>query len=187
MRALDELHVEGIPTTASFHRWVLDTEEFRTGTHTTRFVEQALSEGRFQPGERPEPAAALRTDAPTLPPVVAADGDRAEPVRLSVEVEGRLVPVLLWGEEVALAPTPPASATGHGAGESETILAPMQGTILQVMVEPGQAISAGDVVCILEAMKMENHIAATHDGTVREVAVSKGDVVQNGAILVTLE
>ena len=62
----------------------------------------------------------------------------------------------------------------------------MQGTILQVLVEPGQTVTAGDVVCILEAMKMENHIAAHRDGTVSEVAVTKGDVVQAGERLVSL-
>jgi biotin carboxyl carrier protein len=54
----------------------------------------------------------------------------------------------------------------------------MQGTILHVMVEPGQAIVAGQVVCILEAMKMENHIQAHREGTVREVLVATGDIVE---------
>jgi acetyl-CoA/propionyl-CoA carboxylase biotin carboxyl carrier protein len=62
----------------------------------------------------------------------------------------------------------------------------MQGTILKVMVEEGQEIRAGDVICILEAMKMENHIAAAHDGRIQQVAVKPGDVVETGQILVTL-
>jgi acetyl-CoA/propionyl-CoA carboxylase biotin carboxyl carrier protein len=63
----------------------------------------------------------------------------------------------------------------------------MQGTILQVVVEEGQEVAAGDTLCILEAMKMENHIVATRDGTVAEVAVSKGDVVETGQALVVIE
>jgi biotin carboxyl carrier protein len=56
-----------------------------------------------------------------------------------------------------------------------------------MMVEEGQEIEAGQVVCILEAMKMENHIAATHDGKVASVAVKAGDVVDTGQVLVGLE
>jgi acetyl-CoA/propionyl-CoA carboxylase biotin carboxyl carrier protein len=63
----------------------------------------------------------------------------------------------------------------------------MQGTILNVLVDEGQEIAAGDVVCVLEAMKMENHIAATLDGTVAEVAVKAGDVVQDGQTLMVIE
>jgi acetyl-CoA/propionyl-CoA carboxylase biotin carboxyl carrier protein len=63
----------------------------------------------------------------------------------------------------------------------------MQGTILQVMVERGQHVAAGDTVCILEAMKMENHIAAHRNGTVTEVVISKGDVVETGQRMVTIE
>ena len=67
------------------------------------------------------------------------------------------------------------------------IAAPMQGTILDVKVLPGQRVAAGDVVAILEAMKMENHIAATVEGTVSEIAVSRGEVVETGQPLVVIE
>ena len=63
----------------------------------------------------------------------------------------------------------------------------MQGTILRVMVEAGQAVEAGQTVCILEAMKMENHITATREGKVAEVAVTTGDVVDMGQPLVFIE
>jgi acetyl-CoA/propionyl-CoA carboxylase biotin carboxyl carrier protein len=63
----------------------------------------------------------------------------------------------------------------------------MQGTILQVMVEEGGTVAAGDTVCILEAMKMENHIAARHGGTVAEVKVKKGDVVDTGQPLAIID
>ena len=97
------------------------------------------------------------------------------------------MPVLLWGVELPHAPRPPASASAGGASEADTITAPMQGTILQVMVHAGDEISQGQVVCILEAMKMENHIAAARDGVIRDVAVANGDVVQSGAVLVSFE
>jgi biotin carboxyl carrier protein len=75
---------------------------------------------------------------------------------------------------------------GHG-GAAGAVVAPMQGTILKVLVEEGQEIGAGEVVCILEAMKMENHIVATQEGTVTGVEVSSGSVVEIGQTLVTVE
>jgi acetyl-CoA/propionyl-CoA carboxylase, biotin carboxylase, biotin carboxyl carrier protein len=106
-----------------------------------------------------------------------------------VEVDGHRVPVSVFGDDIRLPPAPPAASRhGHGgAGTGDVILAPMQGTILQVMVEAGQQVGTGDTVCILEAMKMENHITATREGTVAEVVVSKGDVVDNGQPLVVIE
>ncbi|HEX2032430.1 MAG TPA: biotin carboxylase N-terminal domain-containing protein [Actinomycetota bacterium] len=172
LRALEEFVVEGVPSTIPFHRWVLDTLTFREASHTTRWVEQALADGQFEP---PEAAGAARREA--LP----------EPARVVVELDGRRVPVRVWGDDVPVAPAPPAAAAhaAHG-GAGDTIVAPMQGTILTVMVEEGQEIKAGDVVCILEAMKMENHIAATHDGVVASVAVQAGDPVDTGQVLVSI-
>jgi acetyl-CoA/propionyl-CoA carboxylase biotin carboxyl carrier protein len=63
----------------------------------------------------------------------------------------------------------------------------MQGTILRVLVEPGQETQAGDVVCILEAMKMENAIPATREGTVSDVRIAEGQVVQAGDTLVVID
>ena len=63
----------------------------------------------------------------------------------------------------------------------------MQGTILQVLVEPGQEVDAGQVVVILEAMKMENHIVASRDGVVSELPVQAGQVVETGQTLAVIE
>ena len=168
LRALDEFEVEGIPTTIPFHRWVLDTITFREGSHTTRWVEHALAEGLFEAPPAPE----------------AASAPAAAPGHVVVEVDGRRVPVKVWGEELATAPEPPETVAHAGhAGPAGAVIAPMQGTILKVLVQEGQEIKAGDVVCILEAMKMENHIAATHEGTVEAVEVQAGDVVQGGQTL----
>ena len=80
----------------------------------------------------------------------------------------------------AAAPTPAAG----GAGES--INAPMPGNILKVNVQNGQAVKEGDVLLVLEAMKMENEILAPKSGTVTQVLVSKGSTVDTGAPLVVL-
>jgi acetyl-CoA/propionyl-CoA carboxylase biotin carboxyl carrier protein len=172
LRALEEFEVEGVPTTIPFYRWVLDTLTFREGSHDTKWVERVLEAGQFAP---PDEEAGR------------ADGTGPAPARVLVELDGRRIPVRVWGD-VPSAPSPPRAAgrSAH-AHAADTITAPMQGTILQVLVEEGQEIEAGRVVCILEAMKMENHIAATHDGTVASVAVKAGDVVDTGQVLIGLE
>ena len=84
----------------------------------------------------------------------------------------------------APAPAPAAAPAVTGAGEAVT--APMPGTILKVNVTQGQAVKEGDVLCILEAMKMENEIMAPKNGTVNQVLVSKGSAVDTGAPLVVI-
>ena len=80
----------------------------------------------------------------------------------------------------AAAPAPAAVAAG------EAVTAPMPGTILRVNVTQGQAVKEGDLLCVLEAMKMENEIFAPRAGTLAQVVVSKGSTVDTGAALVVL-
>lgn len=92
---------------------------------------------------------------------------------------------------VAAAPTPapaaaPAAAPAPVAGNGEPITAPMPGNILKVLVSSGSAVKKGDVLLILEAMKMENEICAPNDGTVTSVMVSQGQTVDSGKVLLTL-
>ena len=81
------------------------------------------------------------------------------------------------------APAPKAAP----AGEGETVSAPMPGTILDVKVATGDAVKKGQVLMILEAMKMENEIMAGADGTVTSVSVTKGASVQSGDVLCTIK
>ena len=83
------------------------------------------------------------------------------------------------------APAPAAAPTAAPAGGRE-ITSPMPGTILAVNVTPGQSVKQGDVLVVLEAMKMENEIMADADGTVGSVLVTKGQSVDSGAVLCTL-
>ena len=118
------------------------------------------------------------------------------------EVEVEAGKAMLLDEYEAIAPAPvaaapvaaaPAAAPAAAApaapavtGAGEAVNAPMPGTILKVNVTAGQAVKAGTVLVVLEAMKMENEIMAPKDGTVTQVVVSKGSSVDTGAPLVVI-
>ena len=87
---------------------------------------------------------------------------------------------------VEAAPAAAAPAAPAVTGTGEQVTAPMPGTILKVNVTQGQAVKEGDVLCVLEAMKMENEIMAPRAGTVAQVVTSKGSSVDTGATLVVL-
>ena len=93
-------------------------------------------------------------------------------------------PVAAPAPASAAAPAPAPAAAPVAGGQS--IDAPMPGNIISVNVKPGQAVKKGDVLLILEAMKMENEIMAPVDGTVANVAVNPGQTVQSGQQLLTL-
>ena len=84
------------------------------------------------------------------------------------------------------APAAPKAAAPAGAAGSVTVAAPMPGKILGVKANPGQAVKKGDVIVILEAMKMENEIVAPQDGTIASINVATGDSVEAGATLARL-
>ena len=117
------------------------------------------------------------------------------------EVEVEAGKAMLLDEYEAIAPAPvaaapaaapvaaaPAAAPAAPAvtGAGEPVTAPMPGNILKVNVKTGDAVKAGTVLCVLEAMKMENEIMAPKDGTVTQVLVQKGSSVDTGAPLVVL-
>ncbi len=173
LRALDEFRVEGVPTTIPLHRFILQTREFREGSHTTTWLERALRDAEL-------PGADWAAATPTEPPGV--------PAELLVELDGRRVPVRIFDRRRDRAPRPPSRHEAHGGGHVHSVIAaPMQGTILRVLVEPGQEIRAGEVICILEAMKMENAIPAPREGVVSELPIRAGQVVGVGQTLAVID
>ena len=183
LRALDELVIEGLATTTPAHKAILSHPDFIAAEHSTKWVEERLD-----------------LSGVTAPAPPAAAPDEAEPrVRRSVDVEvdGRRFSVAMWvpeGAPVAVAaggaaratrPKPAASDGGGGAGAGQ-VIAPMQGTIVKVLVAVGDAVDVGTPVVVLEAMKMENQITAEKAGTVSEVRCEPGQAVGSGDVVLVI-
>jgi acetyl-CoA/propionyl-CoA carboxylase, biotin carboxylase, biotin carboxyl carrier protein len=110
----------------------------------------------------------------------------------TVEVDGRRFDVRLLRPEapyveLARRRRERARGGGHGGAGKDAVVSPMQGTVLAVEVEEGQEVSAGQVLCIVEAMKMENEVHAHRDGTVTELSVQPGQPVTTGQVICVVE
>ena len=187
LRAIRETDIQGIATTMPAHVAILEHEDFIKGEHSTKWVEEKLD---------------FSTVAATpAAPVVGEDGETKVLREVDAEVDGRKYTVKLWVPDVPVAvvngggranagPGRPTAPTAHAAGAGAAagaISVPMQGTIVKLMVAEGDTVTAGQPVCVLEAMKMENNILAEIDGTVKTVKVEVGQTVGAGDIVVVIE
>jgi len=179
-RALDEFTVSGMATALPFHRAVVRDEAFAPasavepfGVHT-RWIETEFAGG--------------------IPPFAGGtDGDAAEESRetLVVEVGGKRLEVSLPSSLGAVAsaaagrakPKRRAAKKSGSAVSGDALASPMQGTIVKVAVEEGQQVAEGDLVIVLEAMKMEQPINAHRAGTVKDLAAEMGTTVTSGAVI----
>ena len=183
LRALKEMVVEGIATTIPADIAILEHPDFAAVTHSTKWVEEVLDLSHI--GTAPIAPASTEDEAPLVQR------------NTTVEVNGRRFDVKIWVPESTgvAAPTAktkkaPRSASGSGGGAgsgSGQVAVPMQGTIVKVLVEVGQAVEAGQSVVVLEAMKMENQIEADKSGTIKAVNVKPGDTVGAGDVVVVIE
>jgi acetyl-CoA/propionyl-CoA carboxylase biotin carboxyl carrier protein len=190
IRAIDEFEITGVATTLPADLAILRHEDFRAGKHSTKWVEERLdlsgTAGATQPG------GAEAGEAAKPEPKVRRDVD--------VEVNGRKFSVAVWipesqvaaaaegaaGNRVATRRRRAAAATTAGAGSGD-VTVPMQGTIVKVLVAPGDTVEVGQTVCVLEAMKMENNITAEKAGTIKELKVEAGQSVGSGDVVATIE
>jgi acetyl-CoA/propionyl-CoA carboxylase biotin carboxyl carrier protein len=179
LRALEEFVIEGPPTLLGFHRALLEHPSFAAGETCHDLVESDELAQRAAELDDLLSHRATRIRS-------GSDGAPAAPTReqlVAVEVDGR-------GYEVRLHLTEPPWADlarrrrerrgTLGAGGSGAVESPMQGTVLALEVENGQAVEVGQVLVVIEAMKMENEIAAERSGVVRGLALAPGDAVTVG-------
>jgi acetyl-CoA/propionyl-CoA carboxylase biotin carboxyl carrier protein len=179
-RALDELIVEGMPTVVPFHRAVVRDKAFTSEPFTvhTRWIETEWD-----------------NQVPPYDAAPAEPGEEALRQTVVVEVGGRRLEVSLpaglaagGGGPAGVTAKARKRGSGHsGSGASgDTLASPMQGTIVKVAVEDGATVEAGDLIVVLEAMKMEQPINAHKAGTVSGLSAEVGAAVTNGAILCTI-
>jgi acetyl-CoA/propionyl-CoA carboxylase biotin carboxyl carrier protein len=188
LRALDEFEVRGVETLLGFHRALLSHPCFVDGATCHGVVESELLAKRAQElSELSHPATRV---AASSDGAASATATRARAT--TVELDGRRY------EVAVLEPEPPwaelarrrrerAHAGGRGGGGRDAVVSPMQGTVLAVEVEDGQQVAAGQVLCIIEAMKMENEVHAHREGVVRALSVEAGQPVATGQVICVVE
>jgi acetyl-CoA/propionyl-CoA carboxylase biotin carboxyl carrier protein len=191
VRALGEYQIEGLKTLLPFHTAILQTEQWANAETCRDLIEDRkwLKSLAVPPAEAP-----------------AEDGDASVEQAYTVEVSGRRFDVKVIGPPfagggggVAVAPVGNgngaaaakraprrARASGGGGGGGDTLASPLQGTILKVAVEAGATVEEGALVCVIEAMKMENEITAHKSGTVAELPISAGAAVASGDTLAVI-
>jgi acetyl/propionyl-CoA carboxylase alpha subunit len=155
--ALADTEVEGMTTNLPFLRWLVAHPVVRAGETTTAFLTEHLPLSRS--------------------PLRVADPPWRAPFRLNLP-EPRPAP----------APDVDAAADHHGpAGEQSAVTAPMPGTVIRILVAPGDSVQPRQALVVLEAMKMETPLASPYEATVRAIHVAEGDRVAGGQVLVELE
>ncbi|MBW8741450.1 MAG: carbamoyl phosphate synthase, partial [Acidobacteria bacterium] len=180
LRALDEFAVDGVKTLIAFHKALL--------THPC-FVEGATCHGLVESDLMAARAAELENGRPFAPDGIVA-GTR-ETVR-TVEVDGRRFEVRVLRPEPSFAALArkrrerSRGSAGAGAGK-DAVVSPMQGTVLAVEVSDGDEVEAGRVICVVEAMKMENEVHAHRAGRVAELSVAPGQPVATGQVICVVE
>jgi acetyl-CoA/propionyl-CoA carboxylase biotin carboxyl carrier protein len=175
LRALEEYVIEGVPTLAGFHRALLEHPCFAEGSTCHGVVESS---------ELAERARALAATRRAAPAVAARMSERT----VAIELDSRRYEVKL------LRPEPPhadlarrrrerVGGSAHHAAAKEAVVSPMQGTVLAVEVAEGDEVSEGQVICVVEAMKMENEITAHRRGQVTGLSVAAGEPITTGQII----
>ncbi len=180
LRALREYSIQGVDTTVPFLRVLLESKDFASGAYTTPSVDEFVRERAAELGALyAADATRTHTQAPAL----------AEPITVEVNDKRFVVRVhgLSAGGSAPPAPRRPNARKGpkrvsHGA----SVESPMHGIVSKILVEPGDVVGDGQVVAVIEAMKMMNEVTAHRAGTVASIAVTLGQTVETGATLIAL-
>jgi acetyl-CoA/propionyl-CoA carboxylase, biotin carboxylase, biotin carboxyl carrier protein len=184
LRALDEYDSGGLQTLIPFHKAILRTQQWADGETCRDLMEDTEW---------------LKSTAPAETPAPEPSEEGAEIVTrdYKVEVSGKLFDVKVIGEAVAGAAAPAAggrkppkrerAAGGSSASSSEALPSPLQGTVLKVAVAEGAEVNEGDLICVIEAMKMENEITAHRSGKVTSLNVAEGAAIGSGDTIAVIE
>ncbi len=176
LRALSETKIEGVATTIPAHRLILGHHDFKRSTHATTWVERNLDLSHIEP----------------FTPDPSVDAEHKVERVVEAEIDGRKFNVKLFVPESApsiaaraeallkKAQRKPGAPAPKQGGTTGAVNAPMQGTVLRVAVSEGDKVKAGQTLCVIEAMKMENNVNAPADGTVKELKVKEGGAVSPG-------
>ena len=184
-RALDELTLDGLPTVVPFHRAVLDEPDFAPAAGADFKVHTRWIETDYK-----------NTISPYSGAPGSVDDDDAERQTVVVEVNGKRLEVVLpeLGGTPAKSSSKPTSKTrksrargGSNAVSGDDLTSPMQGTIVKVSVADGDTVAEGDLILVLEAMKMEQPINAHKAGKISGLSLKAGDTVTAGAVLATIK
>jgi acetyl-CoA/propionyl-CoA carboxylase biotin carboxyl carrier protein len=187
LRALHEYEVGGLTTLIPFHRTLLATEQWAKA-ETARDL---LTDKKWLKGTAPE-------EAPKPSDDEEGEGEVSER-EYKVEVDGRLHSVKVIGEAAPAAAAAPgagmrrppkrerAAGGGGGGGATEELTSPIQGTVLKVAAEKGADVEEGALICVVEAMKMENEITAHRSGKLSALNVSEGASVNTGDVIAVIE
>jgi acetyl-CoA/propionyl-CoA carboxylase biotin carboxyl carrier protein len=191
LRALRETEIRGVATTIPAHVVILEHPDFIAGRQSVNWVDTGLDLSALDTGPGQAPS-----EATAAPPVGSGAKAAARPA--AWRSRRGVPPVSTWSPQGAApdtsdqgAPVPAhhvhsayhAPRAGHAPGR---ILAPMQGTVVQLLAGVGDQVLEDDGICVIEAMKMENVVRAGLAGAVTEISVSLGEAVDAGALIATI-
>jgi acetyl-CoA/propionyl-CoA carboxylase, biotin carboxylase, biotin carboxyl carrier protein len=181
-RALDEFHIEGVRTLIPFHKAIMASEQWANAETCRDLIEDR---------------AWLKQLAQPKPEVPSEDGAETVEREYLVEVSGKRFDVKVRGEALPNGAAPAAAtraaprrerkaSAGGGGGGGDALVSPLQGNVFKVLVQQGADVEEGALICIIEAMKMENEITAHKAGTVAELPISEGAPVASGDTLAVI-
>jgi acetyl-CoA/propionyl-CoA carboxylase, biotin carboxylase, biotin carboxyl carrier protein len=183
LRALDEFEIEGVTTLIPFHKAIMASEQWQRAETCRDLIEDRKWLKQLA---QPKPAKPAE--------------DEPEPVErtYTVEVSGKRFDVTVHGEPMvapangaapaqARRPARSERARARGAGGGDELTSPLQGNMWKVLVEPGATVEEGQLICIIEAMKMENEITAHKAGTIEDLPISEGAAVKSGDLLAVIK
>jgi acetyl-CoA/propionyl-CoA carboxylase biotin carboxyl carrier protein len=187
IRALDEYQIEGLKTLIPFHRTLLETEEWARAETARNLLEDKkwLKQLAFEKAPPPSEDGEAETVEQTY--TVEVSGKRFD-----VKVIGAPAAAVNGAAPAAAAPAarkPPRRerSSGGGGATGDTLPSPLQGNVWKVLVEQGQKVEEGQLVTIIEAMKMENEITAHKAGVIAELPIKEGEPITAGATLAVIK